>query len=100
MPKPTTPGARIAYALDLFSGDNPPSFREIDRLTGLSLGHTQQIVAGDVRDPGGATLTRIASTIGCTAGWIVAGEGRAPTARGVTAAIAEARAKRAKEAER
>ena len=104
MPTPPTVGARISYALDLFTGDNPPSLREIDRLCEprLSLGHTQQIIAGDVKDPGGDTLTRIAKVLGCKTGWIVAAEGVGPSARGVTAAVSKARKARAgaKEEER
>lgn len=101
MPTPTTIPARLIYARELYTGDNPPSLREIDRLCEprLGLGHTQQIVAGDVKDPGTDTLRRIAVVLGCKVGWLSAGEGNAPSAEKVTAAVSKARRARAAQKE-
>jgi len=101
MPTPTTIPARLTYARELYSGDDVPSLREIDRLCEprLSLGHTQQIVAGDVRDPGTDTLRRIAVVLGCKVGWLSAGEGAGPSARAVTEAVGKARRARAAQKE-
>ena len=90
----STLGARVAHLHDLYKGRDRPSLRDVDRYCDppLSLGHTAQIVAGSIKDPGVSVVRRLARVFGCSIAWLGANEGRAPTGPAVTRAIDRARA--------
>lgn len=68
------------------------SFRGADDLAGRTPGHCQAIVRGTIRAAEAPTLVAYARAFGCTVGWLIAGEGDAPTDDEVRAAVARARA--------
>lgn len=68
------------------------SNRELDRLAGLHVGHVWQIEEGHRENPTRDTAEGISRALGCTLGWLLAGEGAPPTEGAVRAAVAAARA--------
>jgi transcriptional regulator with XRE-family HTH domain len=94
METPTTFGARVA-ALRLLAtsadGNAAISCSELDRLAQLHRGHTWQIEQGKAENPKADTVRALATVTGCTVGWLLAGEGDAPTADEVREAVARAR---------
>lgn len=65
--------------------------RELDRLAGLAEGHTWAIETGARTNAEARTVAAIAGVLGVSLDWLVAGHGRAPSARTVRAAVAVAR---------
>ncbi len=81
------PWSRLKLLLDL-SGE---SAREVDRLAGRAPGQVSLIIAREQRALRDDVAIDYARALGCTVGWLVAGEGEAPTADDVLAAVARAR---------
>ena len=69
------------------------SARELDRLANLAEGHTSLIENGSRPNVEARTAAAIAQVLGVSLDWLVSGEGKAPTERGVKAAVEAARAK-------
>lgn len=69
------------------------SFRGADELAGRTPGHCQAIVRGTIRSAEAPTLIAYAKALGCTVGWLVAGEGDRPTDEEIRAAVEAARAR-------
>lgn len=67
------------------------SAREIDRLAGLTVGHTKLIATGVKPNPETATIAALAITLGFSLDWLILGRGKQPTEEQVVAAVAEAR---------
>jgi transcriptional regulator with XRE-family HTH domain len=67
--------------------------RELDRLAGITAGHSWLIENGKRENPELKTLEAIASATGASVGWLAAGEGRPPTVEQVHVAINAARAR-------
>lgn len=65
--------------------------RELDRLAGITAGHTSLIESGYVRNVSAETAARIARVLGASLDWLLLGRGRAPSERIVKAAIEAAR---------
>ena len=86
MPSATTLASRVAHVRGLAG---IPA-RHLDRLAGLTPGHTSAIERSKKIDVGAATLSGIASALGVSIDWIVRGSGKVPTARAVKAAVAVA----------
>lgn len=93
----STFGARVAHLRALVPSpsdpDEPMSCSQLDRLAGLHRGHVWQIEQGEGANPKAATVVALATALGCTVGWLLAGEGAPPTADDVRAAVERARAK-------
>lgn len=66
--------------------------RELDRLAGRSEGHVSMIETGRRPNPELKTARALADVLGCSIGWLLAGEGEAPGLAEVQAAVARARA--------
>lgn len=77
--------------LEALLGLSGVSAREIDRLAGRSGAPLSLIISRQQRALRDDVICAYARVFGCTAGWLVAGEGPAPTADDVIAAIARAR---------
>lgn len=69
------------------------SFRGADELAGRTPGHCQAIIRGTIRSAEAPTLVAYAKALGCTVGWLIAGEGEAPTDEEIGAAVSAARAR-------
>lgn len=69
------------------------SARELDRLAGLTPGHTRMIELGQVRSATTETASRIARVLGTSIDWLEAGIGCAPSRERLDGCIAEARAR-------
>lgn len=70
------------------------SAREVARLAGLSSeAHVGMIIRGSVESPTVSTIAAIARALGCTVGYLIAGEGEAPSDEQVRASVAAARAR-------
>jgi transcriptional regulator with XRE-family HTH domain len=65
--------------------------RELDRLAGITEGHTSLIESGHVADATSQTLVKIARVLGVSLDWLVSGFGDGPTTDTVIAAVAVAR---------
>lgn len=61
--------------------------RELDRLAKRGEGHVSMIETGRRVNPELATVKALADVLGCSLGWLLAGEGEAPTAGEVKAAV-------------
>lgn len=83
------PWSRLKLLLDL-SGE---SAREVDRLAGRAPGQISLIIAREQRALRDDVAIDYARALGCTVGWLVAGEGTPPAADDVRAAVERARAK-------
>lgn len=81
---------RLSFARELAG----ISARDLDRLAQLAEGHTRMIETGKRPRLEIDTVTGLASALGCALAWLVTGEGDAPDAATVRAAIAAARARR------
>lgn len=68
------------------------SQRELDRLAGLTPGHTSAIEAGRRANVGIRIATEIARVLGASLDWLVRGEGEGPTREAVAGAVSLARA--------
>lgn len=68
---------------------------ETARLSGLSLNTVQFYLSGRRDNPSGEKALALASALGCGVGWLLAGEGDAPTVEAVRAAVERARVARA-----
>lgn len=79
----------MKHLLDL-SGE---SAREVDRLSERAPGMVALIIAREQRALRDDVAIAYSQTLGCTVGWLVAGEGDAPSADDVLAAVARARAR-------
>ena len=64
---------------------------ETARLSRLSLNTVQFYLSGRRDNPTGENVLALSSVLGCTAGWLLAGEGSAPSAKAVRAAVERAR---------
>jgi hypothetical protein len=78
---------RLKYALDLAD----VSAREIDRLAGLTPGHSSLIVSGDKTDPHGRTLGALAIVLGVSLDWLLLNRGTDPQIGEIQAAVRRAR---------
>ena len=91
---PSSFGARVAHLRALVPSpsdpDEPMSCSQLDRLAGLHRGHVWQIEQGEGANPKAATVVALATALGCTVGWLLAGEGDPPSADDVRAAVAAA----------
>ena len=67
------------------------SFRGADELAGRTPGHCQAIIRGTIRSAEAPTLVAYAKALGCTVGWLIAGEGEAPSDDEIGAAVERAR---------
>lgn len=87
---PSTFGARVAYlrALTAGPGREPLSCSQVDRIAGLHRGHVWQIEQGSAENPKADTVRKLAEALGCTVGWLLAGEGLAPSPEAVRAVTA------------
>lgn len=68
---------------------------ELSRLAGLAPPHLGMVLRGDIKSLSAETARKVAATAGCTLGWLMAGEGEAPAAADVLAAVERARAAQA-----
>jgi transcriptional regulator with XRE-family HTH domain len=68
--------------------------RELDRLAGLTEGHTSAIETGTRPNVEVRTATALASVLGVSLDWLANGEGRAPGERSVREAVNAARSTR------
>jgi len=84
----TTFGARVRHLRQQVEG---LACAELDRLAGLHRGHVWQIEHDSRENPERDTVRGLARALGCTVGWLLEGEGDAPTAEAIGAAVAEAR---------
>lgn len=81
------PWSRLKLLLEL-SGE---SAREVDRLAKRAPGQVSLIIAREQRALRDDVAIDYARALGCTVGWLVAGEGDPPTAADVLAAVERAR---------
>jgi len=81
------PWSRLKSLLD-FSG---AAAREVDRLAGRAEGQIALIISRQQRALRDDVAKAYAAVLGCTVGWLVGGEGEAPTTADVLAAVARAR---------
>lgn len=81
------PWSRLKFLLDL-SGE---SAREVDRLAGRAPGQVALVIARQQRALRDDVVVAYARVLGCTVGWLVGGEGEAPTSEAVLAAVARAK---------
>lgn len=89
-----TLGQRVAYARKLA---DKLSARELAGLAGLgSRGHVEGLESGRTDNPTRATIVALAHALGCSSGWLVDGEGDAPTEDAVRLAVEAARASKSK----
>lgn len=65
---------------------------ETARLSGLALSTVQFYLSGRRDNPSGENVLALSTVLGCTAGWLLAGEGRAASRAAVKAAVERARA--------
>jgi len=65
---------------------------ETARLSGLALNTVQFYLSGRRDNPSGENVLALSNVLGCGAGWLLAGEGDAPTADAARSAVARARA--------
>jgi DNA-binding Xre family transcriptional regulator len=70
--------------------------RELDRLAGLTAGHTSAIETGNRPNVEARTAAGLCRVLGVSIDWLVLGDGRAPTERTVRAAVHSARVSHAK----
>ncbi len=64
---------------------------ELSRLCGLaSPAHLGMVLRGDIKSLSTDTARKVAPVVGCTVGWLLAGEGDAPSADEVRAAVGAA----------
>jgi len=84
----TSFGARVRHLRQQVEG---LACAELDRLAGLHRGHVWQIESGSRENPERDTVRGLARVLGCTSGWLLEGEGDAPSADVVSAAVGEAR---------
>jgi hypothetical protein len=88
MPTADTVAARI----ESLRGHVPKlTLEELDALSGLSTGHTSQIIRGRTQRPDDETLEKLAVVLGTTKLFLAYGVGRAPGKRKVLGAVAAAR---------
>lgn len=71
-----TLGDRVRYAreLRLLSGN------QLSKVAGLSRAHVGMIERGDVEDPAGSTVQKLAEALGVDADWLLTGHGLGPRA--------------------
>lgn len=62
--------------------------READRLAGTHRGFSAEVENGKRLNPRTDSLARLAELYGATKGWLITGDGRAPSARAVRRAVA------------
>lgn len=67
------------------------SARGLAGLAGLARSHVGLIENGTVDNPSGSTVLALARVLGCTAGWLLNGEGRPPSGKRVREAVADAK---------
>ncbi len=65
--------------------------RELDRLAGLTEGHTSAIETGTRPNVEARTAAALARVLGVTLDWLIEGTGKAPSLRAVRAAVEVAR---------
>lgn len=73
------------------------SQRELASLAGLSPSHVGLIEQGRVEDLGSDAASRLATVLGASLDWLVRGIGRCPPAADISAAVAKAKARQARE---
>lgn len=93
-PDLTTVAGRVAYCRSI---PEDLSARELDRIAGLHTGHTWAIESGGRENLERATAKKLADAFGTRVGWVLEGEGDAPTSEQVRAAVDAARARYATE---
>lgn len=71
---------------------------DLDRIAGLSRGHTALLESGAKADPSSSTVAKLSSALGVSCDWLIRGTAPAPTAESVRAAVAEARVRRSQAA--
>lgn len=81
-------GERVRQARRLVEG---LTAAELSSLIGVSAGYIALLEAGTRSNPGSDIVTRLARVLGCSAGWLLTGEGQAPEAPEVRVAVARAR---------
>lgn len=84
----STFGARVRYLREQVE---ELACAELDRLAELHRGHVWQIENGARENPESKTVRALARVLGCSAGWLIEGEGKAPSGRTVRSAVAAAR---------
>ncbi len=85
----------IAERLRWLLGQADISAARLDALCGRRPGHASMVLAGARRAPTADTIERFAQVLGASAGWLGFGEGAAPTAEVIAAAV-EAATRRSK----
>jgi transcriptional regulator with XRE-family HTH domain len=65
--------------------------RELDRLSGLGMGHVSMIESGRRPNIEGATAVKLARVLGVSVDWLLTGEGDEPTTDQVRASVERAR---------
>lgn len=63
------------------------SARELSKLAGLAPSHVGLLEASKTSNLNSATLLQLCQVLGCTAGWLVNGEGKAPSTAAVKRAV-------------
>lgn len=71
------------------------SARSLSVLAGISPTHVSLIEAGRVSSPESHTSAALASVLGCSLDWLIAGKGKPPTEESVRAAVKRAKRSRA-----
>lgn len=84
----TTFGARVRH---LRQQVEDLACAELDRLAELHRGHVWQIEQGFRENPERDTVRGLARVLGCSVGWLLEGEGAAPAADELRAAVERAR---------
>ena len=65
---------------------------ETARLSGLAVNTVQFYLSGRRDNPSGENVLALSAALGCGAGWLLAGEGDAPTPEAARVAVGRARA--------
>lgn len=67
------------------------SCRELDRLAGITPGHSWSLERGARATPTSATASALARALGVSLDWLIDGQGAEPTVEQITAAVTTAR---------
>jgi len=89
----------VSERLSYLRGLGGISNRELDRISGLSRGHSWSIERGGRPSVELKTVQAIAAAMGSSVGWLASGEGEPPTEEVVLAAIERAKLRLAGAAE-
>ncbi len=78
-------GSRLKWARDTAN----LSARKLDKLAGITPGHTTAIEAGRKQDITTSTAAKLAHALGVSLDWLISGDGPRPTERSLLAKAAE-----------